>query len=130
VADPITYSTLPKQQFDVVVRQGSTFGPFTHRLKNPDGTPVDLTGCTARGQVRKTPTAAAVVATLDCAIPAPLEGYYTFGLSDEATDAIPAGDRITDPASQYVWDVELVAADGSVRCTLYGKWRQAAGVTR
>lgn len=36
------------EKLDLLVKQGSTLGPFKVTLANPDQTPVDLTGATRR----------------------------------------------------------------------------------
>lgn len=41
------------EKLDLLVKQGSTLGPFKVTLLNADQTPVNLTGCTIRGHVRK-----------------------------------------------------------------------------
>ena len=43
------------ERLDLIVRQGATLGPHTVTLTNPDGSAVNLTGCTIQGQVRKDP---------------------------------------------------------------------------
>lgn len=108
------------ERMDVLLRQGGTFGPYTATMKNPDGTAVDLTGCLIRGQLRKKALDTTIVATLDCAITNATGGVYTFGLSAATTAAIPAGEKVTDRASQYVWDLELVDSSGRVIPLYYG----------
>lgn len=42
---------MPAVNYDIVIEQGATFGlVITH--ENPDGTPINLTGMTARMQIR------------------------------------------------------------------------------
>lgn len=41
------------ERLDLIARQGATLGPFVVTLTNPDNSPVNITGCTIRGLVRK-----------------------------------------------------------------------------
>jgi hypothetical protein len=135
-------TSLPKARntgvrWDHELRQGATWGPFKHTLRNPSttfgvpGTLVDLTDCILRGQVRRKALDATVVATFNITYASPRTlGWYTFGLTDEQTAAITCGDKLTDAASLYEYDVELEDAAGNVMCLLYGDIRVKAEVTR
>lgn len=135
-------TSLPKARntgvrWDHELRQGATWGPFKHTLRNPSttegvpGTLVDLTGCTVRGQVRRKALDATVVASFNVTYASPrTDGWYTFGLTDEQTAAITCGDKLSDAASLYEYDVELEDAAGQVMCLLYGDIRVKAEVTR
>ena len=123
-------SNIP-QRVDFEVVQGSTFGPVTHTLKNPDGSALDLTGSTVRGQVRKKPSDTAIAAAFDCAlVPPATGGSYTFGLSAASTAALPAGVTLAEPASLYEYDIELVDSLGRVNPMLYGSLKVFREVTR
>lgn len=85
-------------------KRGDTWDLVLH-WRQPDGTPMDLTGCTARMQVRD--AARALVAspttiTLDAAA-----GTVTVSFSPAITRGIAPG--------EYRTDVELLWADGRVR---------------
>lgn len=118
------------ERLDLLVKQGSTLGPFNASMKNPDGSPVNMTGMTLRAQIRRTGLSASVVASIPATITNPALGQYTFGLSDEATSAIPAGETLKDPASKYVWDMELEDAAGNVMPLYYGDCKVFREVTR
>jgi hypothetical protein len=119
------------ERLDLELHQGASLLPVRHTLKNPDGTLVNLTGCTPRGQIRKKALDATVVATFAMTLaPVPTDGWYEFSLTDEQTQAIPCGDKITDQASTYEYDIELEFATGEVRCTFFGIVRVHAGATR
>lgn len=128
--------TLPKvttlgERLDFELHQGASLLPVRHTLLNPNGTPVDLTGATVRGQIRRKALDVAVVVSFTTRIaPTPTEGWYEFALTDEQTQGIPCGDLISDPASKYEWDMEVEDALGDVRCTFYGTVRVKAGTTR
>lgn len=112
------------------IRQGATLGPFSATMVNPDESPVNLTNCTIRGKIRKTALSATVTATLDCTITNAAAGQYTFGLTDEVTAAITAGEKLTDKASKYVWDLELEDSTGRVIPLYYGDCFVLREVTR
>jgi hypothetical protein len=52
-------------KLDLLIKQGSTFGPHKFTLTNPDGTPLDLTGCIVRAHIRKKASDTAIVCDLD-----------------------------------------------------------------
>lgn len=128
--------TLPKvttlgERLDLELHQGASLLPVRHTLLNPNGTPVDLTGAVVRGQIRRKALDVAIVVSFNTRVaPVPTEGWYEFSLSDEQTQAITCGDKLTDPASLYEWDMEVEDALGDVRCTFYGTLRVKAGTTR
>jgi hypothetical protein len=130
------------ERLDLLIRQGATLGPFEAQMfgpvdeNNPThvaqgyGDPINLTDCTIRGKIRKTALSATVTADLVCTITDALLGKYTFGLSATATALIPCGERVTDKASQYVWDLELVDALARVIPLYYGAVPVLREVTR
>lgn len=128
--------SLPKvstlgERLDLELHQGASLLPVRHTLLDAAGAPVSLAGYTARGQIRKTALDATVVANFGTRIaPTATEGWYEFWLTDEQTQAITCGPKITDPESLYEWDFELEDATGDVRCTFYGLVRVKAGATR
>lgn len=109
------------EKLDLLIRQGATFGPFVVTTLNPDGiTPVNLTGCTMRGQIRKLAKSAVAAATLNCVITDAPGGVYQFELSDAVTASLKAGESEIDDASKYVWDLEMVDSLGRVIPVYYG----------
>ena len=118
---------------NLVLQQGVSLFPVRHELYEDEAQtiPLDLTGYTVRGQIRKTALAATVAAEFQTRIaPTATEGWYEFWLSDEQTQAIPCGPTLQDVASRYEYDIELEDADGNVRGTFWGSVVVAAGVTR
>jgi hypothetical protein len=115
---------------DLLIKQGSTFKlPFL--AVDATGAPVDLTGCTILSQIRKTTLSSVVTQTFTALIdPDPTTGRFALVLSAAQTSAIPAGDSPIAPASQYVWDVELHAADTTVAPLAYGVVKMHPEVTR
>ena len=119
-------------ELDLLIRQGATFGPNASRLTNPNGTPVNLTGSTFRGQIRKTAsdalsTGCAITFTITNAI----NGEFTWEVTDEATTVLVA-DSISEsaPASTYVWDMEMEDSSGRVLPLAYGKVQVFREVTK
>lgn len=94
--------------------QGASFSQ-TLRLLDRDAAIIDLTGCVARAQVRRTATAAAVIATFGIAFAADrTTGQLTLSLTDEVTAAMTTGPKLRSAASRYFWDLELETASGDV----------------
>jgi hypothetical protein len=89
-------------------------------VNNPDGTPADLTGATAKAQVRARAADVAALADFTTAVDA--SGFVLLGLDAAATAMLPA---------QCVWDCELMFAGGSPVTTIAaGSVRVRAEVTR
>jgi uncharacterized protein YjbI with pentapeptide repeats len=108
---------------DIVIRQGASFGPYVCTLTNDDLSPVDLTGSTFRGQVRKTvndPTSTG--AEFSFTIINAAAGQFEFYLTDEQTTTLTADMQSEENlASQYVWDMELEDSAGRVTPIVEGK---------
>lgn len=105
---------------DLLIKQGSTFGPHVMTLTNSQGTPINITGATVRAMIKKSSTSVSV-ATGDFVLTSPASGQFTFGFSTSATAALtvdPDSEAGTD--SQYVWDMEIQYADGRVYPLVYG----------
>jgi len=110
---------------DIYIEQGATFRQvFT--WENSVGTPINLTGYTARMQIRSTIDAAVISATLTDA-----NGGLTLGgaagtislyLSDTATTALTI--------TSGVYDLELVAPGGDVTRLVQGGVSVSREVTR
>lgn len=115
------------EKIDLKIRQGADFGPITETLVNPNETPVDLTGCTVQGQIRKTAASTEVVAAITFEIIDAAAGTIRWGLSNAQTAAIAAGDDLKARESRYVWDRELIDSTGRVVPLSYGDvlvWRE------
>lgn len=108
------------ERLDLLIRQGADFGPYLAEMKNPDGTPVDLTGCVIRGSIRKTPASSAVAAAIEVAITDATAGQYQFGVGHVATSPLKCGVNEKAPESLYVWDLEMQDAMGRVMPLYYG----------
>ena len=106
---------------DLLIRQGSTHGPNFTTLKDGTGAAINITGATITAQVRKTPDALTVAAPVVCTLVTPASGTFTWSISATATAALTC-DPIDELAedSQYVWDMEILYADGRVQPLMYG----------
>lgn len=118
------------EKLDLKIRQGATLGPFKATMLLASGEPFDLTGATIRGQIRRRALSEEVTADIQVEIPAPLLGEYQFGLDDETTAGMEAGEALADSESLYVWDLELELSDGTVKPLYYGKVSVFREVTR
>jgi hypothetical protein len=74
--------------------------------KDEDGDPVDLTGYTARAEVRPTISSSTITLNLSPTIPTPANGIITISITDEVTALIEPG--------AYVWGLVLVTPAGGV----------------
>ena len=74
--------------------------------KDEDGDPVDLTGYTARAEVRPTISSSTITLNLSPTIPTPANGIISISIADEVTALIEPG--------AYVWGLVLVTPVGGV----------------
>jgi hypothetical protein len=111
--------------FDLTINQGATF-ELTVTWKDSAGTAINLTGYTARMQVRETYSSATSVVSLTNGAGIPLGGAAgTIAIVISATT--PAG--LPAPFSG-VYDLELVSAAGVVTRLLQGAATVTPEVTR
>lgn len=108
------------QELNLLIRQGGTFGPFRMTLRNPDGTPVNLSDSTFRGQIRKTPDALEVVASFVFTVTDPIMGKVEFEVPAAQTAAIMAGIDENAAESLYVYDIEYTNEADRVLPLVYG----------
>jgi hypothetical protein len=111
--------------YDILIEQGATFQKtFTWKDSNEDA--VDLTGYTARMQIRrkKSSTTAEHSATTE-------NGGITLGdeLGTVAVE-IPAADTADFDFTKGVYDIELIASDGVVTRLVEGGVEVSKEVTR
>jgi hypothetical protein len=114
----------------LLIRQGADFG-FTANLRGPDGvTPMNLTGCSARAQIRKRATDSALTIALTCTVVDALTGSLSISLTNLQTAGLVAGESVSEAASKYVWDCEFVDSLGRVIPLFYGPVNVFREVTR
>lgn len=117
------------ERLDLLIRQGATFGTYHATMRNPDGTPVDLTGCLIRGMIRKTPSSSAVLLNITVTSAYDASGTYDFDITDEQTATLAAGTDIDRPESLYVWDLEMLDSTGRIIPLYWGDVRVHRRVT-
>lgn len=110
---------------DILIEQGAT---YTQSLvwKDSSGDPLDLTGFTARMQVRKTKNATTTLleATTE-------NGYITVGTTDGTIEIeIPAEITAAITAKRGVYDLELISGAGKVTRLIEGGVEFSGEVTR
>lgn len=110
-------STVPAG-LDLVIYQGDDFR-IRLGMRELGGTPVDLTGATARAQIRRTPADAEVVAEFVCAITGP--GDIDLHLPHDITATL-TGDG--------AWDCQVTYPSGDVTTMAYGAVHTTPEVTR
>lgn len=122
------------EKLDLLIKQGSTFGPFEVALQNPDLTAVDLTGSVFRAQIRKKRLDGVIVASMTTAInPDQVgagKGKFTFGMDAATTTALVAGELLNESASVYVWDMEWQDSSGRILPLYLGTVKIQSEVTR
>ena len=112
---------MPAGIYNITIEQGATF-EITLTIKQGDGNPVDLSGYTARSQIREKVSSLAAAGAFVVTFPEPrTEGKLKMSLAASATALLPA--RV------YAYDLELESA-GRVERLLEGKVVVSAEVTR
>lgn len=117
------------QRLDLHLRQGATWSAVL-QIKNPDGSPVDLLGCTLAGQIRRKGLSADVLKTFAIAVTDAAQGAVAWSLSAADTAGLPAGETTSSPDSRHVYDIELVDSLGRVTGLLWGDVIVLREVTR
>jgi hypothetical protein len=112
------------QTYDLCIPAGATFSRVI-RWK-ADGANVNLSGYTARMQIR--PTAASATTTLS--LTTENSRIALGGTAGTITLSISATDTAAIAAGRYVYDLELVSAGGIVTRLLQGIVTVSANVTR
>ncbi len=122
-------------RYDIVLEQGATFDLPLH-YRTPNGTSVDLTGYTARMQVRETP-ASAVFVEFNSALTA--NGFILMsGLAADREDGVNGNVRVFMTAANTAalprfggrYDLELHDSTGYVTRLLEGQFRVEPEITR
>lgn len=91
---------------DIEVARGSAIQPLEMTCKDDAGNPVDLTGWTARAQVRKS-YGSALLIDMNPVISDPVNGKVFLDVSGAETSTVPQG--------SYKWDLVLVDNLGEIR---------------
>lgn len=110
--------------YDITCEQGATFN-LVLTWRNPDQSPIDITGYTGKMQVRASKADPDAVLTLQTGSGITLggvNGTITLSASATATDALSAG--------TYVYDLELTSSNGTVTRLIEGAFTVSGQVTR
>ena len=110
--------------YDLCIPQGATFSRVI--IWKADGDEVNLTGYTARAQIR--PTAASATTTLS--LTTENSRISLGGVAGTITLSISATDTAAIASGRYVYDLELVSAGGIVTRLLQGVVTVSTNVTR
>jgi len=111
-------------QYNIVADQGATFSRNLH-WEDSSGNPIDVTGYSARMQVRERFVSATPVLSLVSPTNIALgggSGTVVVTVSATLMAAVTAGD--------YVYDLEMVASNGVVTRLLQGTFKVRPEVTR
>ncbi len=111
---------------DLSIEAGATFRRRLRWTAGAIGTPIDLTGCTARMQLRAAVASPTVLANLT----SENGGIALGGIAGPIDLHIPAATTAALEITAGVWDLELVAPDGDVRRLAEGTFRVNPEITR
>jgi hypothetical protein len=108
-------------RYDLVIDQGSDFAiEFTVAEA---GTAKNLSGYSARAQLRATKSSSSVAATFTCTIPTPANGKINMTLPNGTSAALTAG--------RFFYDLEIfTSGDALVNRLLFGEVTVTQEVTR
>lgn len=106
------------------INQGATFSRRL-RVSNPDGTPYDFSGCTARMQIRRDVKDSGFYVELTIA-----NGRITVDLEDGALNLYLSDEITKDIPRDGVYDLEIQNEYGEVSRLIYGNVRLIPEVTR
>lgn len=112
-------------KYNVIADQGATFARLI-TWKDDENTPVDLTGYSARMQVREKYTS--TVAALSLSTPS--SGISLGTTNGQITLSVPASTMAALPSGEYVYDLEMVSSTGAVTRLLQGTFTVTPEVTR
>ncbi|GIH95353.1 hypothetical protein ACFFMN_23615 [Planobispora siamensis] len=117
---------MPAAYWKIQVDQGETWR-MVLRLKNPDGTPLDLTGYSARMQVRESVTSPTPLLSLTSAP----GGGITITASDGRVELHVADEITAAWAWRYgLYGLEIESPGGETTALLKGEVEVSAEVTR
>jgi len=112
-------------QYDILIEQGATFSR-TFVWKDSSEVAVDLTGYTARMQIRKTKSGSTVYITATTEN----DGITLGGDEGTVLVTIPAADTADLEILRGVYDVELIDSEGVVTRLVEGAVEVSREVTR
>ncbi|NBW68497.1 MAG: hypothetical protein EBR47_07405 [Betaproteobacteria bacterium] len=110
--------------YDIAAEQGTNYAA-TLTYANSSGTAINITGYSARMQVRRSAGSSSAVLTLTNA-----SGITLGGAAGTVAIAIPAAALAVVAAGNYVYDLELVSGAGVVTKLISGDFIVTGEVTR
>ena len=115
---------------DLYIEKGSDFAK-TFYLKNSDNVAIDLTGCTAYGQIKSlADLSGTALASFVVTIPSPQsQGRIDISLSKATTSALGGTGPTWKYKKQYAYDIILNLVDGTTIRLLNGNANISPGVT-
>lgn len=113
---------------DINIEQGATLRlPLVWKTGAP-AVPVDVTGYTARMQIRSQITAAD--ALVDISSTPTVQGHINVGTTDGAVEVVISASATATLTGKGVYDLEVVAPNGDVTRLVQGKVAVSPNVTR
>src|SRR5262245_24921323 len=110
---------MPVSKADLILYQGDDFAA-TVAVSNEDGTPADISTCTAQAQIRR------AVADRDPVIVAEITAAV-----DTSTVTLSIPHTVTETLSgRYTWDLQLTSGAGQITTILAGNVQVTLEVTR
>ena len=106
--------------YDIVIDQGADFSIQLELANN--GSAVNLTGYTARAQLRATPTSSELAGSFTINFTDRANGILKMEMTNSTTAGLPPG--------KYYYDLESVSGGGVVTRLLQGVARVTPNVTR
>lgn len=109
-------------KFDLYIEQGTDF-LFSAQIKDQVGNPIDLTGSSFAGKIRKYAASPTVVAAFTIAIGAdPSNSWIDISLTKTQTSAIPAPTTSDNPVgtTEYFYDIEWTDGTAQTKRLLQG----------
>jgi hypothetical protein len=113
---------MPAAKYNIEIEQGSDF-ILGLSIKAANGLPYDLTGVTARGQIRKLVTDTEPIATFDIT-------FDNNRKSGKITLYLPAATTTTLNFTVAVYDLEFISPTGIVKRIIQGTATLSPEVTR
>lgn len=101
------------EQRDLLIRQGAIFEPVSVQYVDDNGAPISLVGCSISGAIKKRWNEEAVAAEVTFHITDALAGRFNFTIPASETAKLVAGVNASAPASQYVWQADIIDAGGT-----------------
>ena len=105
----------------VTIHQGADWKAEAAFADGETGEPADLTGYTARAQIRRKYADSEPIVAAEIAVTFILPDRLLLSLGHDATEAL---------SGRYVWDLDLIAPDGTISTPLAGPLIVTPEVTR